>query len=163
MFFRYAFGVAVKSDARRLEELHHLARVAVDGAMRFIVDDKVEIERRELFAVAAIDHQRLDRGDDDRGAEQLAGAAGRLEDDRFDTRGRTTSKSSIVCLANSMRSTMNRTRSALRVVQKAADERGAKERLAGAGGHFQKKLAAAFAVEQSGNLIHRPDLITPQA
>ena len=54
-----------QADARRLEELHDLAGVAVDRAVRFVVDDEIEIERREFLAVAAVDHERLDGRDDD--------------------------------------------------------------------------------------------------
>ena len=47
--------------------------------------------------------------------------------------------------------------------EKAPDERGAEKRLAGAGRHFEKKLAAAFSVEQPGNLIHGSDLVTAES
>ena len=57
---------------------------------------------------------------------------------------------------------MNRTRSALRRHQKAANERGAEQRLAGAGSHFEQELAESFAIEEPCNLIHRLNLVTPQ-
>ena len=57
---------------------------------------------------------------------------------------------------------MNSTRSALRRREKSADQCRTQQGLAGAGRHFQQKLAAAFGVEQAGNLVHRPDLIAAQ-
>jgi len=65
-----------------LKELHDLAGVAVDGAVRLVVDDEIEVERREFLAIPGIHHQRLDRGDDDRGTEQLACTPRRFVDDR---------------------------------------------------------------------------------
>ena len=38
-------GRGSEADARSLEELHGLARVAVNRAVRLVVDDKIEIER----------------------------------------------------------------------------------------------------------------------
>ena len=79
-------GRSRQTDARGLEELDDFAGIAIDGTVRLIVDDKVEVERRELLAVAAVGHERLNGGDDHRGAEKFARAAGRLVDDRLELR-----------------------------------------------------------------------------
>ena len=42
------------------------------------------------------------------------------------------------------------------------DERGAEQRLAGAGRHLEQELALAVLIELRGDLIHRADLIAAQ-
>ena len=34
-----------------------LACVAINGTVRFIINDQIEVERRELFSIPAIDHK----------------------------------------------------------------------------------------------------------
>ena len=46
-----------QADACRLEELHRFSRIAIDGAVGLIVDDEIEVEGRELLAVAAVGHE----------------------------------------------------------------------------------------------------------
>src|ERR1035438_1336373 len=46
--------------------------------------------------------------------------------------------------------------------QEAADERGTKQCLACAGGHFEQELATRFVVESFGDGIHRADLVAAQ-
>jgi hypothetical protein len=49
--------------------------------VRFVVDDEVEVKGRELFAVAAVHQQRLNRRNHHARSDQVAGASRRLEDD----------------------------------------------------------------------------------
>ena len=154
-------GRGGEADARRLEELHRLTRVAVDGAVGLIVDDEIEVERRELLAVAAIGHQRLDGGDDDRGAEQLAGAAGGLVNDRF-------------VLPEDDIEVLHRLLGELDAVhdeehalgisgdQEAANQRSAQQRLSGAGRHFEQESTVSRLVVALRDLVHGPDLVAAQ-
>ena len=57
---------------------------------------------------------------------------------------------------------MKRTRSGAAGEEKAANQNGAEQRLAGAGGHLEEKLAAAGVVVRLGNLVQRTDLIAAQ-
>ena len=71
MFFRYALGVAVSPMRVAWKNCTTSRAVAVDRAVRLVVDDEIEVERRELFAVAAVDHQRLNGRNHHRRAEQV--------------------------------------------------------------------------------------------
>ena len=122
--------------------------------MRLVVDDEIEIERRELLAIAAVDHERLDRRHDDGRAEQLARSRrARLVDDGLELR-----QNDVEILHRLLRQfdAVNDEQHALGVAgqEKAADERGAQQRLAGAGRHFQKKLATALLRRTPCDLIH---------
>ena len=122
--------------------------------MRFVVDDEVEIERRELFAVAAIHHQRLDRRNHHARTEQLTGAARRLEDHRL-----VFAQDHIEVLHRLLRQfdAIDDEQHALGVArdEEAANQRRAQQRLARAGRHFQQELALAIPIELRGNLVER--------
>jgi len=100
-------------------------------------------------------------GHDDAGAEQFAGAAGVLEDDglvipEYDV------ETSMVCLASSMRSTMNKTRSAFPVSRNRRIRASAEKRFPRTGGHLQEKLALSLLVELPRDLVDGLDLVVVQ-
>src|SRR5665213_2506625 len=76
---------SIYGDAREVVQFFQATRVGLTATpkARFIVDDKVEVERCEFLTIPAVDHQRLDGSDDDGSSEQFTGAACALEDDWF--------------------------------------------------------------------------------
>ncbi len=154
------FGRGSKPNARGLKELDDFAGVSIDGSVGFIVDDEVEVERRELFAVAAVGHQRLNGGNDDRGTKKFARAAGRLIDHRLELRQH---DGEVFHGLLRKFDTVHDEQDALGVAadEKAADERGAEQCLASAGSHFEEEFAEAFGIEEPGDLVHRSNLVAP--
>src|SRR5262249_41745793 len=68
-------GRGGKADSGGLEKLYYFTSITVNRAVSLVVDDEVEVERRELFPVATIHHQGLNSGDDNRGTHQFTCAA----------------------------------------------------------------------------------------
>ncbi len=151
-------GRGREADTRCLEELNDFAGVTVDGAVSLVVDDEIEIERRELLTVATIHHQRLNRGDHDRRTEQFARATRCLVDDRFEL-----AEDDVEIFQRLFRQfdAVNDKQDALCVSrqQEPTDKRSTEKRLARASSHFEQELPARFVVEPFGDGIHRADLI----
>ena len=149
-----------QADARGLEKLNDFAGIAVNRAVRLVVHDEIKMERREFLAVTAVHHERLQRGHHDRRAKQFAwpAAGGFVEDGLVFREHDVEIFKRLLGEFNAV----NDEKHALGIArwQKTADERGAQERLACAGRHFQKKFAHGLFVKQPRNGVHRVNLIT---
>lgn len=156
-----SLGRRGQSNTRGLEELDCLAGIAVDGAVRLVVDDQVEVERRELLTVATICHQRLDGRHHHRRTEQLSGTAGGLVNHRL-----VFGKDDVEvlhCLFGEFDAVYDEQHAlGIARLEEATDQRGAEERLACAGRHFQQEPAATVFVVAPGNFFHGANLVATQ-
>jgi hypothetical protein len=112
--------------------------------------------------VAPVHHERLQGGDDDRGAEQLAGAApGGLVEHRLELRE---NHVEVFERLLGQFDAVHDEQHPLGVArdEKAVDERGAQQRLPGARGHFEEELAQPPFIEQLGDEVDGFDLVAPQ-
>ena len=103
----------------------------------------------------------MNGGYDHRGAEEFTRAAGRLVDDRLELR-QDDSKVFNGLLRKFDAVHDEQDTLGITAHQKAANERGAEQRFAGSGGHFEEEFAETFGIEEPGNLVHRSNLIAPQ-
>ena len=154
-----SLGRGRQADASRLEELHDLSGIAVNGTVRLVVDDQIEMEGRELLAVAAVNHERLEGRHHDARAKQLA----RIAASRLVKHGFELSENDVELLKRLLRQldAVNDEQNPLGVArdEEAANQSGTKEGFPGAGGHLQQKLAEAFVVEQGAEGVNRLNLI----